>query len=90
MTQAENDAYSLTLSDDIEELRRWCEQHGFRVLPFEEVNESTAAAMLDRSPETLRYWRGTDRRLPCRRTRAGWRYRLSDLAEFLGSDVEDC
>ena len=76
--------------DDIEQLRCWCEQNGYQVLPFDEVSEKAAAAMLDRSPETLRYWRGTDRRLPCRKTKAGWRYRLSDLAEFLGSDVEDC
>lgn len=90
MNHAENEAYSLSVSDDIEELRRWCEQNGYQVLPFDEVSEKAAAAMLDRSPETLRYWRGTDRRLPCRRTRAGWRYRLIDLADFLGSDVEDC
>lgn len=76
--------------DDIEQLRCWCQQHGYHVLPFDEVSEKTAAAMLDRAPETLRYWRGTDRRLPCRKTKAGWRYRLDDLAEFINSDAEVC
>ncbi|MGP5711269.1 hypothetical protein ACTXPD_04545 [Vreelandella alkaliphila] len=75
-------------SGHVEQLRSWCQQHDYRILPFDEVDEKTAAAMCDRSPETLRYWRGTDRRLLCRKTRAGWRYSLADLAEFLTDDAE--
>jgi hypothetical protein len=74
--------------DRVELLRRWCLDRGFWVGPFDEVAEATAAALCDRAPETLRYWRGTDRRLPCRKTRAGWRYALRDLAEFLNDDAE--
>ncbi|WP_296271204.1 hypothetical protein [Pseudomonas sp. UBA6323] len=76
--------------DRVELLRRWCLDRGLWVGPFDEVGESTAAALCDRSPETLRYWRGTDRRLPCRKTKAGWRYALCDLAEFLDEDAEGC
>lgn len=76
--------------NQVEMLRRFCTDHGFWVGPFDEVNEQTAAALCDRAPETLRYWRGTDRRLQCRKTKAGWRYALCDLAEFLGTDVENC
>lgn len=75
--------------DQVELLRRWCLDRNFWIGPFDEVTEQTAAALCDRAPETLRYWRGTDRRLNCRKTKAGWRYRLEDLAAFLNDDAED-
>lgn len=76
--------------DQIEQLRRWCVERELWIGPFDEVSESTAAALCDRSPETLRHWRGTDRRLACRKTKAGWRYALRDLAAFIDGDGENC
>lgn len=74
--------------DPIETLRRWCIVRGHWLGPFDEIKEDAAAELCDRAPETLRFWRGTDRRLPCRKTKAGWRYRLADLAVFLADDDE--
>lgn len=73
----------------VEKIRSWCQERGYRISPFEEVNEAAAAEMCDRQPETLRSWRATDRRLPCSRTKAGWRYKLSDIAAFLAEDTEN-
>jgi hypothetical protein len=68
-------------------LRRWCAAHGHHVTADGSVYEDVAAALLDRSPGTLRNWRsaGAGSMLPfTRHGRTGRvRYRLADLAELL-------
>jgi len=76
----------LAPADPVGELRRWCREHGHAVLPDGSVYEEVAAAILDRSPGTLRNWRGRGGdQLPFyRHGRTGRiRYRLADLADAL-------
>lgn len=74
-------------ADPVGELRAWCRENGHHVTADGSVYEATAAAILDRSPGTLRNWRssGAGSALPFyRHGRTGrTRYRLADLAELL-------
>jgi hypothetical protein len=60
-----------TASDDetsaVENLRRLCDARGFRITACGHVSEADAAALLGRSPHTLRGWRSQSRPLACRR-----------------------
>jgi hypothetical protein len=72
--------------DPVERLRRWCRENGHVVLPDASVYEDTAARILDRSPGTLKNWRGRGGdQLPFyRHGRSGRiRYRLTDLADAI-------
>jgi hypothetical protein len=64
-------------------LETWCAQNGFRVR-FGAVDVTCAAAILERSPGTLRNWARAGNGPPCRR--AG--YLLTDLADFLLAERE--
>jgi hypothetical protein len=73
-------------ADPVEQLRRWCRENGHVVLPDASVYEDTAARILDRSPGTLKNWRGRGGdQLPFyRHGRSGRiRYRLTDLADAI-------
>jgi len=76
------------LAETLADLKRWCNERGHWIGPGDVVNESTAAAALERSPSTLRDWR-TDHKgeLPYRKTRAGVRYQLTDLAALLAAET---
>ena len=67
----------------VEELRAEARRLGFTILAGGRVREDAAAALLGRSPETLRGWRRTDGRLRFSRDGAGRvTYALADLAAF--------
>lgn len=73
-------------TDPVAELRRWCAENGHAVAADGAVYEHVAAAILDRSPGTLRNWRARGgAQLPFyRHGRTGRvRYRLADLADAL-------
>lgn len=74
-------------ADPVEELRSWCERQGHWVGPGDVVTELVAAAVLGKSPETLRGWRSTDPRLPFTRSRAGVRYALQDLVRYQQGEI---
>lgn len=67
----------------ISQMRAWLADGGFVVRFDGTINEAAAAALLDRSPHTLRGWRSTDGRLPYRRTKAGVRYALTSILDYL-------
>ena len=66
-------------------LLAWCEAAGHRVSADLAVDEETAAAILERSVNTLRNWRAANEGPPYRR-RGLIRYRLADLAAYLDAD----
>jgi len=70
----------------VDELRRWCLENGRVVLPVDRVREDTAAAILDRSPETLRHWRSNERPLPFTLIRGRATYHLADLADLINAE----
>lgn len=69
----------------VDELRAWCAENGHYVTADGSVYEEAAAAILDRSPGTLRNWRSAGGPVPfTRHGRTGRvRYRLSDLVAAL-------
>ncbi len=70
----------------VEELRSWCAVRGHWIGPGDTVIEDVAAALLKRSPNTLRGWRSTDQRLPYERVGNRIRYRLADIAAFMAAE----
>lgn len=75
-----------TPADPVADLRAWCRAQGHTVLPDGSVYEDAAAVILDRSPGTLKNWRGRGGdQLPFyRHGRTGRiRYKLRDLADAL-------
>lgn len=72
--------------DTVTILREWCEANGRHIAPDGSVYESTAAAILDRAPNTLANWRSNGgagvpyfRHPPNGRVR----YRITDLAAYI-------
>lgn len=65
----------------LDRLRRWCLDNGHDVGPDDTVPEAVAAALLDRSPATLRNWRaaGTGPAYSRRGRTGRVRYRLADI-----------
>jgi hypothetical protein len=72
-----------------DDLRRWCLNNGYLVLPDGAVRESAAAAILGRAAGTLRNWRNGAGTVPLYRHRGRVTYRLHDLAEHLESGRTD-
>ena len=73
---------------DAENLAQWCETRGLHVSPNGLVSESTAAAIIGKSPHTLRGYRNGGGQIPHVRTRAGVKYDLQALATYL-SEIGD-
>ena len=67
----------------VDALRQLCIELGILVGPDDSVSERDAAALLNRSPYTLRNWRHSDRRLAYVRSGVRARYLLMVLADYL-------
>ena len=73
----------------VEVLKRTCAEHSFSLsIDGERVNAHIAAALLDKSPETLSGWRSAARRLAYRRIGGRIFYDLAVLAEHLEASAE--
>ena len=80
--QPQHEGHADRVGERVEAMRQWCSDRGVWLGPADDVSEQTAAALLGRAPETLRSWRGTDQRLPFRKSGGRIRYALSDIAAF--------
>lgn len=71
-----------------DELRRRLEQEGHWVSPDGRVRPEAAAAVLDRSPKTLRAWRAAGEVvIPFQRVRGRITYSLADIIVFLDANT---